>query len=112
MADPATIAAVAKAAAAVLSDEHTRKSVGWVIAADLSPLLGEKVGHGAARVEPVPLADGGAAAENSPAVTADSERAWIVEALRRNRFRRGATAHELGLSRKTLYNKIRQHGIE
>ena len=92
--------------AAILTDGEV------ITAADLSPLLGEKVGHGAARVEPVPLADGGAAAENSPAVTADSERAWIVEALRRNRFRRGATAHELGLSRKTLYNKIRQHGIE
>jgi murein DD-endopeptidase MepM/ murein hydrolase activator NlpD len=39
MADPATITAVAKAAAAVLSDERTRKTIGWIIAAILSPLI-------------------------------------------------------------------------
>ena len=39
MADPATIAAVATAAAAALSDERTRKTIGWVIAAVLSPLI-------------------------------------------------------------------------
>ena len=39
MADPATITAVAKAAAAALSDERTRKIIGWIIAAVLSPLI-------------------------------------------------------------------------
>ena len=39
MADPATITAVAKAAVAVLSDERIRKTIGWVIAAVLSPLI-------------------------------------------------------------------------
>lgn len=39
MADPATITAVAKAAAAALSDERTRKTIGWIIAAILSPLI-------------------------------------------------------------------------
>ncbi len=39
MADPATITAVAKAAAAALSDERLRKTIGWVIAAVLSPLI-------------------------------------------------------------------------
>lgn len=39
MVDPATIAAAVKAAVAVLSDEKTRKRVGWVIAAIFSPVL-------------------------------------------------------------------------
>ena len=39
MADPATIAAVVKAAATALSDERTRKTIGWIIAAVLSPLI-------------------------------------------------------------------------
>ena len=39
------------------------------------------------------------------------EKEWIVDALRRNRFRRGKTAAFLGISRKTLYNKMRRHGL-
>jgi predicted TIM-barrel enzyme/DNA-binding NtrC family response regulator len=39
------------------------------------------------------------------------EKEWILDALRRNRFRRGKTAQFLGLSRKTLYNKMRRHGL-
>lgn len=39
MAGPAAVAAVAKAAAALLADEKTRKGVGWVIVAVLSPLI-------------------------------------------------------------------------
>jgi transcriptional regulator of acetoin/glycerol metabolism len=35
-----------------------------------------------------------------------SERDWILDALRRHRYRRTETARFLGLSRKTLYNKI------
>lgn len=35
-----------------------------------------------------------------------SEREWILDGLRRNRFRRGKAAHYLGISRKTLYNKM------
>lgn len=41
----------------------------------------------------------------------ESEREWILAALRRNRFRRHATAVELGLARKTLYNKMRHYGL-
>lgn len=41
----------------------------------------------------------------------ETEREWILDALRRNRFRRQATAVELGLSRKTLYNKMRRYGL-
>jgi DNA-binding NtrC family response regulator len=40
-----------------------------------------------------------------------SEREWILDGLRRNRFRRAETARFLRISRKTLYTKIRQHGI-
>ncbi len=40
-----------------------------------------------------------------------SERDWILDALRRNRFRRGETARELGLARKTLYNKMRRYNL-
>ena len=39
MADPTTIAVIAKAAATALSDERTRKGIGWIIAAVLSPLI-------------------------------------------------------------------------
>ena len=35
----ATVAAIAKAAIAVLSNEKTRKALGWVIVAILSPLI-------------------------------------------------------------------------
>ncbi len=39
------------------------------------------------------------------------EREWIASALKRNRFRRTDTARELGISRKTLYNKIVRYGL-
>ncbi|GGI26065.1 MULTISPECIES: phosphoenolpyruvate hydrolase family protein [Bradyrhizobium] len=37
-----------------------------------------------------------------------SEREWIIEGLKRNKLHRGKTAQSLGLSRKTLYNKIKK----
>jgi predicted TIM-barrel enzyme/DNA-binding NtrC family response regulator len=40
-----------------------------------------------------------------------SEREWILDGLRRNRFRRGEAARFLGVSRKTLYNKMAALGI-
>jgi DNA-binding NtrC family response regulator len=40
-----------------------------------------------------------------------SEKDWILDGLRRNRFRRGRTADYLGISRKTLYNKMRACGL-
>lgn len=40
-----------------------------------------------------------------------SEREWILDGLRRNRFRRGETARFLRISRKTLYNKMHQNGL-
>lgn len=39
------------------------------------------------------------------------EREWILDALRRHRFRKGETARYLRISRKTLYNKMRHHGL-
>ncbi|MDR3375052.1 MAG: phosphoenolpyruvate hydrolase family protein [Ancalomicrobiaceae bacterium] len=93
--------------AAILTD-------GEVIgAADLTALLDTQGQGGPAakrHATGLPLAK---AAPAAPAPSsAESERDWIIEALRRNRFRRAATASELGLSRKTLYNKIREYGIE
>jgi predicted TIM-barrel enzyme/DNA-binding NtrC family response regulator len=41
-----------------------------------------------------------------------SEREWIMDGLRRNRFRRVETAQFLRISRKTLYNKMRKYGLE
>ena len=40
-----------------------------------------------------------------------TERDWLLDALRRNRFRRGDTAAYLGISRKTLYNKMQRFGL-
>ncbi len=40
-----------------------------------------------------------------------SEKEWLLEGLRHNRFRRGETASYLGISRKTLYNKMRAYGL-
>ncbi|WP_370677045.1 phosphoenolpyruvate hydrolase family protein [Pleomorphomonas sp. PLEO] len=93
--------------AAILTD-------GEVIgASDLVPLLGKKAdGLVVARLHAPAFANEGLGKDKSSPVTAENERDWILEALRRNRFRRGAAAQDLGLSRKTLYNKIRQYGIE
>lgn len=41
-----------------------------------------------------------------------SERDWIAEALARNGFRRAQTAQELGMTTRTLYNKIKKHGLQ
>jgi predicted TIM-barrel enzyme/transcriptional regulator with AAA-type ATPase domain len=53
----------------------------------------------------------GPASSGIPPSPAD-ERAWILDALRRNRFRRGETAAFLGIARKTLYNRMRRLGLE
>lgn len=41
----------------------------------------------------------------------EGERDWILDGLRRHRFRRSETARFLGISRKTLYNKMRHYGL-
>jgi DNA-binding NtrC family response regulator len=48
---------------------------------------------------------------SAPAADRTNERAWILDGLRRNRFRRGDTARFLGVSRKTLYNKMVALGL-
>jgi predicted TIM-barrel enzyme/transcriptional regulator with AAA-type ATPase domain len=53
----------------------------------------------------------GAETAGVPPAPAD-ERAWILDALRRNRFRRSETAAFLGIARKTLYNRMRRLRIE
>lgn len=41
-----------------------------------------------------------------------SEKEWILDGLRRNSFHRGRTAEWLGISRKTLYNKVRRYALD
>jgi two-component system response regulator AtoC len=62
----------------------------------------------AAAAGPAPMegADGG------PATLAELERRAIQAALKRNAFRRERTAAELGITRRTLLNKINEYGIE
>lgn len=55
-------------------------------------------GLDASRADPVPR-------------SIESERDWILEGLRRNRFRRGETAQWLGISRKSLYRKMKDYGL-
>jgi predicted TIM-barrel enzyme/transcriptional regulator with AAA-type ATPase domain len=53
----------------------------------------------------------GEAQSDRPASRLRDERGWILEALTLHRFRRAETAKALGLSRKTLYNKMRRYGM-
>ena len=46
-----------------------------------------------------------------PRSLAEIEKAAIEASLRRNRFRRERTAEELGISRRTLLNKVKEYGI-
>ncbi len=46
------------------------------------------------------------------ASVAEAERAAIVEALRASVGNRTRAAKALGISRRTLHNKLRLHGIE
>jgi DNA-binding NtrC family response regulator len=77
----------------VLSKAATLTRDGRIDAGSLAPFLAEAN-----------------AASPSPAEPVD-ERAWILDALRRNRFRRAETAAFLQISRKTLYNKMRRHSL-
>lgn len=61
--------------------------------------------------EHLPALHAGRAGGLTAASTFGSEKDWILDALRRNRFRRGRTAAYLGISRKTLYNKMRACGL-
>ncbi len=47
----------------------------------------------------------------STSVRGLSEKEWIIEALRRNKLHRGLAARSLGVSRKTLYNKIKRYKV-
>ena len=77
--------------AAVLARATAEAPAGIIDAAVLAPLL---------RGRDAPVVD-------RPA----EERLWIGETLARHRFRRAETAAALGLSRKTLYNKMKRYGL-
>lgn len=49
--------------------------------------------------------------DETPVRIAVSERDWIAQALARNGFRRAQTAQELGMTTRTLYNKIKKFGL-
>ncbi|MCA1408543.1 phosphoenolpyruvate hydrolase family protein [Ensifer sp. IC3342] len=55
-----------------------------------------------------PLGDANA---DAPHPHPGDERECILDALQRHRFRRGEAARYLGISRKTLYNKMRAYGL-
>ncbi len=40
-----------------------------------------------------------------------TEQEWIADALQKNHFKRGPTAAELGMTTRTLYNKIKKYGL-
>lgn len=50
-------------------------------------------------------------ASTAPRPRSEGERDWILDALERHRFRRGETARYLGISRKTLFNKMKRYGL-
>lgn len=66
---------------------------GSLSAVDLDPFLA------------LPRADGG------HPDSASAERASILEALRRHAFNRTAASREMGITRKTLYNRMKRHGL-
>jgi DNA-binding NtrC family response regulator/predicted TIM-barrel enzyme len=41
-----------------------------------------------------------------------SERDWLAEALKRNGYKRSQTAEDLGMTTRTLYNKIKKYGLQ
>jgi len=69
---------------------------GRVTAADVEPQLG----LGAQRAE-----------ARGPDSVEQATREWLVAALRRHGFNRTATARALGITRKTLYNRLRRLGL-
>ncbi|MDI6632380.1 MAG: sigma-54 dependent transcriptional regulator [Bacillota bacterium] len=45
-------------------------------------------------------------------ILSDVERSVILRALKKHNFNRTKTAQELGINRRTLYEKIKEHGLE
>jgi DNA-binding NtrC family response regulator len=45
-------------------------------------------------------------------VTGQVERAYLLQVLHRNRGHLGRTADEAGITRRTLYTKMKQYGLQ
>lgn len=60
-------------------------------------------------VELAGLLEGGTDVAEQPAPMTEAE--WLMDALRKNRFRKGDAAAYLGISRKTLYNRMKALGL-
>lgn len=81
---------------------------------ELRAVIGALAARGAtgelrlAEVEPLLAA---AAPADGAADAAAAEREWILDMLRRNGFARARTAAAMGVSRRTLYARMRRHGL-
>lgn len=53
----------------------------------------------------------GPAVRSKRKVSDREEQIWILASLKRHRFRKSETAEDLGISRRTLYNKMRKYGL-
>jgi DNA-binding NtrC family response regulator len=72
-------------------------------------------GQGVAPGAPLAVAGGADAValrDDRPETLDQLERRAIEAALRRNSFHRERSASELGITRRTLLNKIKEYGIE
>jgi len=87
--------------AALVSDSNTLKSSIF----SFLPQIAHK------KPEIIPLQEVGQDPQPQYSKPAITEKEWIAEALQRNRFRRGETADELGITTRTLYSKIKKYGI-
>ncbi|MGE5544686.1 MAG: helix-turn-helix domain-containing protein [Bacillota bacterium] len=43
---------------------------------------------------------------------ATKEKQWILECLEHHRYNKSETARALGIQRRTLYNRLKEYGIQ
>ncbi len=87
--------------ACLLSQSKTLKSADFDFLTELSQANNQQGSVEAAEQMP----------EEARAAYPLTEQEWITQTLQRNRFKRGPTAVELGITTRTLYSKIKKYGI-